>query len=430
MRAAKWILIIVGLLVALVVAGIVVLTVFVDPNRFKADIADAVGRETGRELRLEGDIELSFFPWLALTTGQGSLGNPPGFAAVPFVSWREARLRVRLLPLLRGRAVLDTVKIVGADFRLLRRADGTANWEGWGPAPAASGDIAAPAGMVAGLELEDGRLQFQDDVAARLVQLDDWQLAVGAIRPGEPIDLETAFHATTVGLPAARLRIVGRYVPRDTATVLENFRLDGTLAGAPLAVPEIPLELAIPSARLLTANNEIDIPEWRVQLGLFVAKGSLQATMQQALSWSGELALTSSALREGLAQWGIAAPATRDPAVLGPLELKTQWRYALATLAAQPLSLVLDDTSLSGKLTVTLANQPLSEFELQGDRIQLERYLPPEDATSEPFVLPTAALRALQVRGTLGFDAATLEQTRMQRVRIGLLLDEQGAHAN
>ena len=90
MRAAKWILIIVGLLVALVVAGIVVFAVLLDPNRFKADIADAVGRETGRELRLEGDIELSFFPWLALTTGQGSLGNPPGFAAEPFVSWREA----------------------------------------------------------------------------------------------------------------------------------------------------------------------------------------------------------------------------------------------------------------------------------------------------------------------------------------------------
>ncbi len=427
MRAAKWILIVFGVLATVIVAGGVALTVFIDPNSFKDDIVDAVGRETGRTLQLDGDIDLAFFPWLALKTGAGALSNPAGFSGPPFVRWQEARIRVRLLPLLRGRAVVDTVRIVGADVSLVQRADGSANWQGWSGTngmPDAKG--ADGNGVIAGIELVDSRLAFRDESSGSHIEVRDWNLAAGAIRPGEPVELETTLAVDSNDeFPAARLSIVGRYVPRREASVVENFRLAGTLGASQFNVADLPVELAVPIARL-TTDMEVDVPAWQAQVGSLDLQGAVNGRLDGSAAWSGALTLTTGNLRQALAQFLIEAPATRDTTVLGAAEIKTTWSFGAGIVQAKPLKIVLDDSALSGELRVTLANALLTEFLLDGDRITIDRYLPPADAESEPFVLPTATLRALQARGTLAFAEASLADARMKRVRIRLLLDDKG----
>ncbi len=81
MRLIKWVSLGLGALVALVVLGVLVIVWLVDPNSFKSNIEAAVRDNTGREFTLVGDIELGFFPWLALRTGEGSFGNAPGFGS-------------------------------------------------------------------------------------------------------------------------------------------------------------------------------------------------------------------------------------------------------------------------------------------------------------------------------------------------------------
>ncbi|HPF24944.1 MAG: AsmA family protein [Steroidobacteraceae bacterium] len=429
MRAAKWILIVFGVLATLVVAGILALTLFVDPNSFKDDIVDAVGRETGRTLQLDGDIDLAFFPWLALTTGTGSLSNPDGFAGAPFISWREARIRVRLVPLLRGRAVVDTVRIVGADVRLAQRADGRGNWQGWNSTNGAPQDNGVSGnGVIAGIELVDSLLVYGDESSDTEIELTDWNLVAGAIRPGEPVELETTFAVdSNDDFPAARLRIMGRYVPRRDATVVENFRLAGTLHASSFNVADLPVEVTVPIARL-TTDRAVDVPLWRVQLGSLDLQGVVNGQLDGTAGWSGSLTLTTANLRQALAQFLIEAPATRDPTVLGAAEIKTTWSFEAGIVAAKPLQVALDDSALSGELRITLAKELLTEFLLTGDQITIDRYLPPVDAESEPFVLPTARLRAMQARGTLDFAEASLADARMKRVRIRLLLDDKGLH--
>jgi hypothetical protein len=68
----------------------------------------------------------------------------------------------------------------------------------------------------------------------------------------------------------------------------------------------------------------------------------------------------------------------------------------------------------------------VGEFVLKGDRLDIARYIPPTDPTSPPFVLPTAALRALKFRGMLELEQASYEDTVMKGVTLRLLLDDQG----
>ena len=79
----------VALLVLLVVIAVVVLPLMVDPNDYKDEIAATVEKQTGRTLKIEGDLALSVFPWLGLDIGPTQLSNAEGFDA-PYMARMEA----------------------------------------------------------------------------------------------------------------------------------------------------------------------------------------------------------------------------------------------------------------------------------------------------------------------------------------------------
>src|SRR5690625_1518873 len=126
----KWILIVLAALVLLLVAAVVAVVVLVDPNDYKDEIAQVVEQQTGRQLAINGDIDLTFFPWLGLQLGEAQLSDAPGFGDQPFVQLEGARLAVAVWPLLKERRlVLDKIVIDGLNVRLIRNAQGRGNWE-------------------------------------------------------------------------------------------------------------------------------------------------------------------------------------------------------------------------------------------------------------------------------------------------------------
>ena len=92
----KFLYFILGIVAIVVIAAISFFLLF-DPNNFRDDISAEVERVTGREFVIEGDITLSYFPWLAIDVGKTRLGNAPGFGSEPFATFEHARLSVCLL---------------------------------------------------------------------------------------------------------------------------------------------------------------------------------------------------------------------------------------------------------------------------------------------------------------------------------------------
>ena len=90
---------------ALIIIAAISFVILFDPNAYRERISTEVTRITGRELVIEGDIQLSVFPWLAIDVGRTRLGNAEGFGDEPFASFERARLGVELLPMLLRREV-------------------------------------------------------------------------------------------------------------------------------------------------------------------------------------------------------------------------------------------------------------------------------------------------------------------------------------
>jgi AsmA protein len=394
-RILKWISLGLAALVLLLVLGIAVLVWLVDPNTFKPRIEAEVKKATGRDFALVGDIELGFYPWLALRTGPGSFGNPPGFPAEPLAAWQSAQLGARLFPLLRGELVVDRVRLKGADLRLVRNADGHGNWEGIG-----SNQPPPPPGQktrhitVDGVEIEDSRLSFVDQVPpGRRIEITALHVATDEIAPDQPLtDTEIS----------GRLHMQG-FVP------------DG-----------VPFRFAAPNVALTQDYSHLAIREFSLAFGGLEAEGGVSGDFGEHVDLGGTIATNSFDLRALLAAAGIEAPKTTDSAALTRLQLDTTWKLDRGAIAIDPLKLTLDDTHFSGNFHRGADPDPLGEFALRGDTLNISRYIPPTDPESEPFVLPTAMLKALKFRGVFELEQATLDNVVMKGVTLRLLLDEQG----
>ena len=131
-------------------------------------------------------------------------------------------------------------------------------------------------------------------------------------------------------------------------------------------------------------------------------------------------------MRALLAAVGIEAPKTTDPKALGKIGFSGTWAFDDGAIRVDPLSFDLDDTHFAGSFSRTAGEDALGEFSLSGNSIDIARYIPPTDPASEPFVLPTAELKALRFRGAIHLEHATLDDIDMKDVTLRLLLDEQG----
>ncbi len=204
MKALKWIAVGTGVVLGLVLAAVVTASLLLDPNDYRGEIAGKVEQSTGRELKIEGDIRLSFFPWLGLELGKLELGNAKGFGAEPFARIGAAEARVKLLPLFSGKVEIDKVVLRGLELQLARRADGSSNWDdlagkgeakpaeqksaaGGKPAPAPGQKLGALA--IGGIEISNARVVWQDDMAKQRVVLSDFNLNSGAISLEKPFPL-------------------------------------------------------------------------------------------------------------------------------------------------------------------------------------------------------------------------------------------------
>jgi AsmA protein len=394
-RVLKWVSLGLGVIVTLALIGVLVIVWLVNPNSFKSNIEAAVRDATGREFALVGDIDLGFFPWLALRTGEGKFGNAPGFGPEPMVSWKRAQLGAKLFPLLRGRLVADRVILEGADLRLKRRADGTANWQGIGgqdPAPAQADEKPMEL-RIDGITIKDSRVSFVDEAVPRRVEITGLGLTTDGIAPGEPFT--------------------------DT-------KISGVLRMDGFAAEGVPFSVAVPKAVVPLDGGPLDVSDFSVGFGAFEAEGKVQGRLGEQPKLQGEIQSNNFDARALLASAGVTVPKTTDPAALGKLQFAASWKFDGGAIAVDPFKLTLDDTHFTGSFRRGAGDAPVGEFALRGDAIDLARYIPPTDPNSEPFVLPTADLKALKFAGVIEFEQATLDDIAMKGVILRLLLDEQG----
>lgn len=125
------IVLLVSILVALLLVAAAAALVLIDPDDYREEIAERASAQLGREVRLEGPLELKLFPRLAIRIREARVGNPPGFENAPLLAdIGLATASIRLWPLVRGELEIGAITLEDAELALVTDAAGRSNLDG------------------------------------------------------------------------------------------------------------------------------------------------------------------------------------------------------------------------------------------------------------------------------------------------------------
>lgn len=401
-----------GLLVALILVAVIVVPLVIDPNDYRDEINNLVEKQTGRELTIEGDLELSVFPWLGLEIGKTRLGNAPGFGPDPFASIEGADIRVKLLPLLRRKVEVDTIRLNGLAVNLTRNAKGTTNWEdlagaGEGqkepaPEPKQPGTRkGAPVAALAvgGLEVRNARISWTDQQANQKAIISELDLTSGEVAPGETFPLALNFR-------------IDSNAPQVAGTVALNTRV--TLAPG---VQQYRLE----QTELTTALNTPIAPGGKLDARLSAATagadlGSGQAELNDLLLEAFGTTLKGQAKAENI---------TGEPKVAGTLQAEVGNPERLANLLPEGMKPgALKGAGVQTVFDVDLGQETLNVSKLQANAlgVRLQGTVEGNKIVSEPrFVgkvtsdefVPRDITEALGIKLPEMSDASALSKAKL-----------------
>lgn len=199
MRILKWALGAVVGIIAIVLAGVAALTLFIDPNTFKPEIIKVVKQQTGRELTIAGDLGWSFFPSLGVNIGKTELANAAGFSAPFFAKVDKASVSVKILPLFSGSVQIGTIYLDGVAANLETDASGKNNWDDLAgtsqeKSPSQEQGAQSPVELLQklrlnGIDIQHLALSYHNQQNGSRVAVDNLYFKTGAVVLGQPINL-------------------------------------------------------------------------------------------------------------------------------------------------------------------------------------------------------------------------------------------------
>ena len=393
-RFLKIVGIIIVVLIIVIGGTFTYLVLTFDMEQVKQHINTEVQKQTGRELVIEGDINLTFFPWIGLEIGETRLGNAAGFSG-DFASFKHARASIKLLPLFSKNIEMSTLSLDGFVLSLYQRKDGVNNWDdlkgATEAAPAEGKPTEKGAGPMAagflldGVEVNKANITYRDDTSGGVYSLTDLNFTTKQIGLKRDIPFNIDFKVA-LNNPS----MVGRYDIKGIANIdpAGLVKIRDIVFTSNMDIEEMPVSKVITDVK---TNLSFDQGSMRITLEPFDFSAELQG--------------------EGLPE---------QPIKLG---VSTTIDVDMARMAVilKPITLTLPGSTANGEFNYRQQNNlKFIDFNLAFDQIDLSRIAPPASGKTE--VAPAAkssgtsasgsnsALRSLVVNGDITVDKIVQEQ--------------------
>ncbi len=401
-----------------------------DPNDYEPELEAAFEQRTGRALDLEGELKLELFPWLGIETGRAVVANARGFGDEPFIVVERVLARIKVLPLLQDRIEIGKVEVDGLELELTIADDGRNNWadlfaaDAPSEAPPSSRVPPAESGRVdlsvAGLELAKARVSYEDQRSGNRYELRDFSLQTSAVGKSAPVEFSASGSIALSGEPLAHAGLQGVIqAGQDRLTIKEP---RGTLR---LAHPEpggtgLESALSAQAIEIETAANRAAVSALRMDIGAAQLRSDLRVDAdEQGLIIEGPLEMIEADPRQLIKSFGVEVPVTRDPEVLKTIAGRADLGYAGGVLEIRGLQWRLDDTTLRGTAAVKQSGSPKFEIDLAIDRLDLDRYLSPQSAPTQPASRSEASTGGSDSRG--GIEEVIRDLDLKGRLRVDTL---------
>jgi uncharacterized protein involved in outer membrane biogenesis len=386
-RILKIILWLILIIVLLASAGMLILVKWVNPNQFKPEVIAFVDQATRRDLTLQGDLAWTFYPALGISISHASLSNPRPFETSTFAEFDSANLSVNTLDLLRGKVAVESVNVNG--LRLFLKEKGKVN--NWTFTPLEQSSITEKAPQQAthqpgpleisihNISLNNAAITYDNYQTKAHYSVNNLNASIDhfAMRQAFPLTLSADF---------IQKDVVSGHLNLNAETTLNVKNQQLTLNGLSLKLNLIYFTPADKKWLLdaqISGNVNADLAKKQVSFNALnfeinqLVQGNLNLMLnaEKALTYSGNLTISSFSLRDFAQMTGFVLPTFPNPGLFDALALNTHFQGDLHHLALTQMSGRAVGTPFSGTLTLSdAAGFSLTE-KLNIDHVDAADYL-------------------------------------------------------
>lgn len=378
-------------IIALLIIALVAAYFLIDAESFKQKLIAEVNNATGRELTIDGDLDISLFPQLGLSANNISLSNAKGFSEKPFASLDRAEFGIKLIPVFSKEIEADTVTLHGLKLYLGVNKQGVSNWSDLTGGEAKDDKTSdgnaldsLAAFSVGGIDIRDAEIIWDDQQTPQKFSINDFDLNSGAILPGKPVSLTMDFDVDSQPkLISGNIELEGiaNIDLGNKLVAISDFSFSSVLNGPALPTENMETKLST-DVSLDIAKDALSLQNLTFSTLNINAKGQLTANqLTSAPQFKGQLDINEFSLRELLKTLGTTIE-TADPSVLAKTSLNIDFTGSTNKLSLTRLGATLDDTQLNGNFSISEFSKPNINAKLKLDSIDLDRYLPPTEEES------------------------------------------------
>ena len=442
-----------GLFLCLAV-GAGVLVTLINPNDFRDDISRVVRKSAGVELQLGGKLSWRLFPVLGFGANDVGLALRPG--APTLVHVKQLTLGLKLLPLFSKKIQVDSLEVDGLKADLLVDAKGVNNWAFAAvPGAAATGSTStgnatvqasespsvapgdkAPAVRISYVSFTNSTIHYINRKAGQ-----DYRIELPSVQL-ENVNLQKPFPVTVRARVQDDKKLDAQMELRASVQMdmaartysIAGLQLTSTLAGImPQPIPVTLTGKADYNQVDASARAELT----SINIGNIKASAQVDARDLSATPhFNGSFQTGTFNLKTLLKTLGQTPPVTRDSDAMTRVQASARFSGTPSRIDIKPLTLKLDDSTLTGSAVLTNPAKPAVAFNLQLDHLDSDAYLPPEkeksatpaaasadaqapDKAAAP-LLPVEPLRNLDVNGHFSADEITVKKIPVRDLRISL----------
>ena len=399
-----------GVLLVLLIAVLAYVMFFVNSDSFKTELQKVALEKADIHLRIDGDIQWSFFPWLGLELDDigVAMGEDP-----EILQFDRAEFGLAILPLLKHTIQVDRVRLVNLKANLKVDKAGRGNWQRVSSTEPAStpSNTASTAGSASSSSYQanssEGGASSIPNLQLDSLKIDNAQVSFIDEQTQQKIDATFNINLSNVQWDKAWPMVLDAVVKQSDLAgnnaLTVSSKLTGDLTVFPsrevfsIANASLSTELegnVLPvsplKAQLDVKQLDMDVPQENlfmsgVSVNALGVNADAKVQLYQVLSdpqYSASLNVSEFNPREVLKQLKIALPEMADSTALTKASGEVKIEGSRNELIIQPLSLALDDTKLQANVVTELS--PLRwDVNIKGDTLDLDRYLPPEATESD-----------------------------------------------
>ena len=413
-----------GLVVIVVVAAAGFVYTF-DANKYKNEIARMAGSITGRQISIEGDMDISLYPWIGIKVNDMTIYNSPAFSNQPFATIGQFDVRIKLIPLLKKRLDIEKLVLHRLSANLERNAAGANNWAGL-IGQSGSDDVGSGFGLagfvIGGIDLKDSSLTWLDSETGKQYKISKLSLSTQAINHNQPLPVELKGFVESnqprwMAAVNAKTKLyfnddTAIFDARDLKLTAKALLPDSKMDSLKIAmVADSTINLQTQSAKL--SNTRLGL------LGLVIAGDLDIEDLFSVPRIHGPVKVKTFAAEKLAENIGLDIPQLANTRSLKNISLTALFKTDFNTVRLYNIAAVVDQSKVKGFVHVAGISQPVVRYELKVDTINLDDYrLAGNAADAGDLPIPLEFIRVAELEGVLDIETATVNNTKLNKISI------------